>query len=156
MKRFLLSLAVAIVCVAALCVFSVDPNSGLFSCKTTKDCGSGYECVPQAAGGALCYPVGVCTGACNDPRCPGQVCDAGPVCILVDAGLDGGSDGGVDAGVDAGDGGGADAGGLDGGPDGGDAGELDAGAVDAGDAGPLDGGSDGGVDGGIDAGATCP
>lgn len=61
---------------------SIDPNQGTFSCTTTADCGSGYECRPQFAGGGRCFPVGTCLDgeSCNgaDDNCDGRVDESFP------------------------------------------------------------------------------
>ena len=59
------------------CSSKIDPNAGLFSCQTDKDCGSGDQCVKQAVRpGGLCFPIGQCKPeVCNgiDDDCDGVV-----------------------------------------------------------------------------------
>ena len=61
---------------------NVDPNKGTFSCATTEDCGSGYECRLQFAGGGRCFVVGFCKDEeiCNgiDDTCDGRVDETFP------------------------------------------------------------------------------
>jgi len=56
---------------------SVDPSKGIFSCETATDCGAGYECRPQFAGGGRCFPDGACSNeeSCNgtDDTCDGRI-----------------------------------------------------------------------------------
>lgn len=53
-----------------------------FSCTTDPDCGDGFHCVPQFAGGGLCYTTNECNDAetCNgaDDNCDGRVDEAFP------------------------------------------------------------------------------
>lgn len=66
----------ALVGFAASCLFGIDPDQNRFHCAEDQDCGKGYECRPQAAGGGLCYRVGECTDeVCDglDNNCDGQV-----------------------------------------------------------------------------------
>ena len=61
------------------CSVSVDPNKGHFGCTRNEDCGTGYGCKAQLAGGSLCFPSGPCTeelcdGLDND--CNGAIDDA--------------------------------------------------------------------------------
>jgi hypothetical protein len=89
--RLLLAAGVALgVVVLTRCNFSVDPDTGHFSCINLSDCASGQECVPQADGGnGLCYPLGVCVPeTCNgkDDDCDGVVddhdpCGGGAACV---------------------------------------------------------------------------
>jgi hypothetical protein len=51
------------------CVSSVNPDQGKFSCATASDCGEGWECRPQLAGGAMCFKRGSCQ---DDELCNGQ------------------------------------------------------------------------------------
>jgi len=86
MRRALLFSCLALA--AAGCQPKTNPNDGKYSCTTDADCGSGYECRPQAAGGGLCYPQGLCadTETCDgvDDNCNGEVDetfpDAGAAC----------------------------------------------------------------------------
>jgi hypothetical protein len=56
---------------------NIDPNKGMFSCASTKDCGSGFECRTRFDGVGRCFLVGVCKDEelCNgvDDTCDGQV-----------------------------------------------------------------------------------
>ncbi len=78
MRRLLLPLALALVG----CHSSVDPNQGTFSCVNTADCGQGYECRAQFAGGGRCFKLGVCTDheTCNglDDNCDGRIDETFP------------------------------------------------------------------------------
>ncbi len=69
------TLMVLMVCFS--CKSAVDPNKGFFACEQEADCGSGYNCRPQAKGGALCFPAGTCLNVdpCNakDDDCDGVV-----------------------------------------------------------------------------------
>jgi hypothetical protein len=157
----------------ASCSFHVNPNQGLFSCNSDRDCGGGYQCIPQLGGApGLCFPLGQCgPGQCcdvvhdggdlftDDANCGacGHACAAGTGC-----------DGGVCRETNCADGIDNDGNGLTdcddpncpGRPCAGDGGILDGGALDGGgadagtaDAGPFDGGEDAGADAGvIDAG----
>ena len=74
--RRLAAAAALLVLGAAACIFGIDPDAPRFRCEEEKDCGQGFECRPQAAGGGLCYRAGECTGeVCNeqDDNCDGQV-----------------------------------------------------------------------------------
>ncbi|MEW5743452.1 MAG: MopE-related protein [Myxococcota bacterium] len=66
----------------AACRSSVNPDQGRFSCTEDKDCGAGWECRPQFAGGALCFRDGECvdTETCNgsDENCDGRVDESFP------------------------------------------------------------------------------
>jgi hypothetical protein len=67
--------AAALTAGAASCLFEIDPNKPRFSCADQKDCGKGFECIPQAKGGGLCYRQGECTPeVCDglDNNCDGQ------------------------------------------------------------------------------------
>ena len=61
---------------------NVDPDKGTFSCATTDDCGAGYECRLQFAGGGRCFVVGFCKDEeiCNgiDDTCDGRVDETFP------------------------------------------------------------------------------
>ncbi|MBL8921931.1 MAG: hypothetical protein JNJ54_23985 [Myxococcaceae bacterium] len=61
---------------------SVDPNKGTFSCTTPADCGAGYECRSQFAGGGRCFVNGLCKDEelCNglDDNCDGRVDETFP------------------------------------------------------------------------------
>ncbi|MDP3505836.1 MAG: hypothetical protein Q8S33_36165 [Myxococcales bacterium] len=61
---------------------TVDPDKGTFSCATTDDCGAGYECRLQFAGGGRCFVVGFCKDeeVCNgiDDTCDGRVDETFP------------------------------------------------------------------------------
>lgn len=65
------------VAVASSCVSSVNPDEGRFSCASSGDCGTGWECRLQLAGGGRCFKLGVCRDAevCNglDDDCNGAV-----------------------------------------------------------------------------------
>ncbi len=52
----------------------LNPNVGRFSCETGADCGAGFECRPQFAGGGRCFKRGDCV---EDELCDGadQNCD---------------------------------------------------------------------------------
>ena len=82
-----------LVLLVARCGFSVNPDSGHFSCVNLADCASGQDCIPQADGGnGLCYAEGVCVPeTCNgkDDDCDGVVDNhqpCGPGAACVDAG----------------------------------------------------------------------
>jgi len=61
----------------AACRLSTDPDVHTYSCTTAADCGSGWECRPQFAGGSRCFKQGQCvdTESCNglDDNCDGRV-----------------------------------------------------------------------------------
>ncbi|MFT3714227.1 MAG: hypothetical protein QM817_41720 [Archangium sp.] len=61
---------------------SLNPDKGRFSCETTADCGSGYECRPQFGGGGRCFRVGECvedeTCNGNDENCDGRIDETFP------------------------------------------------------------------------------
>lgn len=71
----------AALCAALLlgvgCNWGPDPDAGQFSCNVTLDCGRGFECRPQYAGGlGQCHRVGECgEESCNglDDDCDGAV-----------------------------------------------------------------------------------
>ncbi len=75
-----LAVGLALVAGAVACKSTVDPNRGRFSCQGDADCGPGFECKPQAKGGALCFPAGQCAASetCNgiDDDCNGLTDDA--------------------------------------------------------------------------------
>jgi hypothetical protein len=68
-----------LLCAFALetCRSSVDPEVGRFSCATAEDCGTGWECRPQFAGGGRCFKNGQCsqTETCDgaDQNCDGRI-----------------------------------------------------------------------------------
>jgi hypothetical protein len=63
-----LSLTAATFAALAACSFRISPNQGLFSCASDKDCGRGYQCIPQLnSPTGLCFPSGQCG--------PNQCCD---------------------------------------------------------------------------------
>jgi len=70
-------LALATCLTAAACQFRVDPDRARFECDTVDDCGKGYECRAQAAGGSgLCFKPEDCSAEqCNgdDDDCDGEV-----------------------------------------------------------------------------------
>jgi hypothetical protein len=65
-RRTAVALAAAVW--GASCSFHVNPNQGLFSCNSDRDCGGGYQCIPQLGGApGLCFPIGQCgAGQCCD------------------------------------------------------------------------------------------
>ncbi len=75
-RRFATAAALAALAAgAASCLFGVDPDRDRFSCVEQADCGPGFECWPQAAGGALCFRAGECSAeACDgaDNNCDGR------------------------------------------------------------------------------------
>jgi hypothetical protein len=79
----------------AACTVKTDPDQGSFSCSTSLDCGDGYDCKPQFAGGARCFKKGTCTDGelCNgkDDNCDGQTDesfpDAGAACASAGLGV---------------------------------------------------------------------
>ncbi len=75
----------------ALCLFplialaactQLNPNAGRFSCATGADCGEGFECRPQFAGGGRCFRLGECldTEKCDgaDENCDGRIDETFP------------------------------------------------------------------------------
>jgi hypothetical protein len=66
----------------AACRAAVDPDQGRFSCAEAKDCGGGFECRAQAAGGGRCFKAGACADVerCNgaDDDCDGLIDEAFP------------------------------------------------------------------------------
>jgi hypothetical protein len=74
-----LGLSVLLICLG--CKSAVDPDHGRFACTTDADCGTGWECKPQAAGGSRCFKQGSCTvEVCNglDDNCDGVVDESFP------------------------------------------------------------------------------
>lgn len=61
---------------------SLDPGKGTFSCTTPEDCGSGFVCRPQFAGGGRCFIEGFCKDEelCNgvDDTCDGRIDESFP------------------------------------------------------------------------------
>ncbi len=73
--------AVLALALAFGCTFKIDPDKARFACAGDSECGAGYVCVTQVAGGGVCFKAGTCTaetcdGADND--CNGAVDDAVP------------------------------------------------------------------------------
>ncbi len=64
------------------CKSNIDPDQGRFHCTTPDDCGKGYVCISQQAGGALCFKQGECLDheECNgkDDNCDGVVDETFP------------------------------------------------------------------------------
>ncbi len=64
------------------CKPGIDPNQGRFHCGSPADCGSGYVCIAQQAGGSLCFKQGECLDheECNgkDDNCDGVVDETFP------------------------------------------------------------------------------
>lgn len=60
----------------------LNPNVGRFSCTTTADCGEGFECRSQFAGGGRCFKNGECidTEKCDgvDENCDGRIDETFP------------------------------------------------------------------------------
>ncbi|MFZ5445058.1 MAG: MopE-related protein [Myxococcota bacterium] len=61
----------------------VNPNAGRFSCTPgTAECGDGYECRPQFAGGGRCFKRGECVDSekCDgaDENCDGRIDESFP------------------------------------------------------------------------------
>lgn len=60
----------------------VDLNQGHFSCSTDPDCGNGFTCRAQFAGGGLCFPSSQCNDAetCDgaDQNCDGRIDETFP------------------------------------------------------------------------------
>jgi hypothetical protein len=79
----------------AACTVKTDPDQGRFSCSNSLDCGDGYDCKPQFAGGGRCYKKGACSDGelCNgkDDNCDGQADesfpDAGAACASAGLGV---------------------------------------------------------------------
>ena len=87
----------------ATCTFKVDPDKGHFACAADADCGTGYECRSQAAGGGLCYRLGECTEEVCDSQdndCDGVaddgLCAVGAVCQTSGGCLEGNCGDGLD------------------------------------------------------------
>jgi hypothetical protein len=71
-----LALTVALGFLAAGCSLGINPDTNRFSCSNTKDCGSGFECIAQFAGGGRCFRLGEChPEVCNglDDDCDGAI-----------------------------------------------------------------------------------
>lgn len=68
--------------VALVACHQLNPNAGRFSCDAGVDCGPGFECRPQFAGGGRCFKAGDCvdTEVCdgNDQNCDGRIDEAFP------------------------------------------------------------------------------
>jgi hypothetical protein len=64
------------------CKPATDPNKGRYSCSAAADCGDGYECRPQFAGGGRCFKLGECVAVeqCNgtDDNCDGRIDESFP------------------------------------------------------------------------------
>lgn len=79
MRTILLGLAALAL---SACTVQVDPNKGRYSCDAGADCGEGFECRPQFAGGGHCYKAGECSDSetCDgaDENCDGRVDEAFP------------------------------------------------------------------------------
>lgn len=75
MKR--LAVVTAVGFFVGLACRNVDPNKGTFSCEKAEDCGAGFQCRPQFAGGGRCFADGLCNDqeSCNgvDDTCDGRV-----------------------------------------------------------------------------------
>jgi hypothetical protein len=61
---------------------AVDPDAGRFSCAADAECGEGFTCRPQHAGGGRCFRVGECADAetCDgvDENCDGRIDESFP------------------------------------------------------------------------------
>lgn len=68
-------------CALAACQ-QLSLSSGRFSCATTADCGEGFECRPQFAGGGRCFKLGECIDSekCDgaDENCDGRIDETFP------------------------------------------------------------------------------
>ncbi len=75
-------LIVSLVVLGIACVPSTSPDKGHYACTTTADCGDGYDCRAQFAGGSLCFKLGECVSVeqCNgsDDNCDGRVDESFP------------------------------------------------------------------------------
>ncbi len=80
------------------CSFGINPDTARFSCAEQADCGAGFECKAQTAGGGLCFRAGECSEETCDGKdndCDGVVDDGVPaVATPCDTGLMGVCNGG--------------------------------------------------------------
>jgi hypothetical protein len=64
------------------CKLTSDPDVHRYACMTADDCGPGWECKAQFAGGSLCFKVGECkdTETCDgtDENCDGRIDETFP------------------------------------------------------------------------------
>ncbi len=74
--------ALGLVVVFGVTCVGIDPDRGTFSCTAAADCGGGFECRPQASGGARCFAAGFCADLelCNgkDDTCDGRIDETFP------------------------------------------------------------------------------